>query len=72
MFYLFGLAIISSGVFKFSDAFMAATSLLLAVAVRATTGTEGNVAHNIANLEWSFLKSSPLEGKQNAKTKCKI
>ena len=30
---------------------MAATSLLLAVAVRVTTGTEGNVAHNIANLE---------------------
>lgn len=33
--------------FKFSDSFMAATSLLLAVAVRATTGTDRNVAHNI-------------------------
>jgi len=33
--------------FKFGDSFMAATSLLLAVAVRAMTGTERNVAHNM-------------------------
>ena len=43
--------IIFSGLFKFSDSFMAMTSDLLAVAVKAMTGTEGKVEHNIANRE---------------------
>ena len=38
----------SRGFFKLSDCLIADTSFLLAVAVRATTGTVGNVAHSIA------------------------
>lgn len=37
------------GVFKLSDAFIVATSFLFAVAVSATKGADGKVAHNIAS-----------------------
>ena len=50
IYYLF-FAITSRGFFKFSDSFICATSLLLAVAVRANTGTEGMLAHNMFSLE---------------------
>ena len=36
---------------NFKDYLIAEISFLLAVAVKVTTGTEGNVAHNIASLE---------------------
>ena len=45
----FFFAITSRGFFKFSYSFIWATSLLLAVAVRANTGTEGMLAHNMFN-----------------------
>ena len=50
-FIYFFFAITSRGFFKFSDSFICATSLLLAVGVRANTGTEGMLAHNMFSLE---------------------
>ena len=40
----------STGFFKLRDYLIAFKSLLLAVAVSATTGTVGKVAHSIARL----------------------
>ena len=51
MFGRFGSPMTSNGLFKFKDCFMAWTSSLLAVAVKATTGTCEKLAHKTANWE---------------------
>lgn len=41
----------SIGDFKFNDSLIARTSFLPAVAVKVTTGVDGNVAHKIVGLK---------------------